>query len=50
MAVVKGLQLAISAGYVQEIIRVPWHTVPQLPQYVRGVINLRGKVIPLIDL
>ena len=51
MAELKGLQLAISADYVQEIIRVPqWHTVPQLPPYVRGVINLRGKVIPLIDL
>jgi len=25
-------------------------TVPQTPMYVRGVINLRGKVIPVIDL
>ncbi len=51
MAELKGLQLAISADYVQEIIRVPqWHTVPKLPNYVRGVINLRSKVIPLIDL
>jgi purine-binding chemotaxis protein CheW len=25
-------------------------TVPQVPDYVRGVINLRGKVIPVIDL
>ncbi len=51
MAGVKGLQLAISAGYVQEIIRVPqWRTVPKLPSFVRGVINLREKVIPLIDL
>ena len=51
IAEVKGLQLAISVGYVQEIIRVPqWHTVPKLPNYVRGVINLRSKVIPLIDL
>lgn len=24
--------------------------VPQVPDYVRGVINLRGKVIPVIDL
>ena len=25
-------------------------TVPQTPEFVRGVINLRGKVIPVIDL
>jgi purine-binding chemotaxis protein CheW len=25
-------------------------TVPQVPNYVKGVINLRGKVIPVIDL
>ncbi|MHB8091446.1 MAG: chemotaxis protein CheW [Syntrophales bacterium] len=49
IAGVKGLQLAISAEYMQEIIRVPqWHTVPKLPHHVRGVINLRGNVIPLI--
>jgi len=25
-------------------------TIPQVPSYVKGVINLRGKVIPVIDL
>ena len=25
-------------------------TVPQTPEYMKGVINLRGKVIPVIDL
>jgi purine-binding chemotaxis protein CheW len=25
-------------------------TVPQVPAYVKGVINLRGKVIPVVDL
>ncbi len=25
-------------------------TVPQTPEYMKGVINLRGKVIPIIDL
>ncbi len=25
-------------------------TVPQTPDYMKGVINLRGKVIPIIDL
>lgn len=36
---------------VREIIKmVPITQVPQLPGHVRGVINLRGKVIPVIDL
>ncbi|MDR4505488.1 MAG: chemotaxis protein CheW [Candidatus Scalindua sp.] len=36
---------------VREIIGVIGITpVPQTPDYLRGVINLRGKVIPIIDL
>ena len=36
---------------VREIIKVMEIThVPQVPAYVLGVINLRGKVIPVIDL
>ncbi|MBN1759971.1 MAG: purine-binding chemotaxis protein CheW [Chitinispirillaceae bacterium] len=36
---------------VQEIIRMQTVTrVPRTPDYVRGVLNLRGKVIPVIDL
>ncbi|MDD2707948.1 MAG: chemotaxis protein CheW [Verrucomicrobiae bacterium] len=36
---------------VREIIRLLDITpIPQMPPYVRGVINLRGKVIPVIDL
>jgi len=36
---------------VQEIIRMVEITrVPNAPDYVMGVINLRGKVIPVIDL
>ena len=27
-----------------------WRRVPQVPAHVKGVINLRGKVIPVIDL
>jgi len=29
---------------------MPITTVPQTPEFVKGVINLRGKVIPVIDL
>lgn len=36
---------------VQEIIQMQTVTrVPRTPEYVRGVINLRGKVIPVIEL
>lgn len=36
---------------VQEIIGLIHITpVPRMPEYVRGVINLRGKIIPVIDL
>ena len=36
---------------VREIIRITAITaVPQMPAYVRGVINLRGKIIPVMDL
>jgi len=36
---------------VREIIRMQKITpVPQMPDYVRGVINLRGRMIPIVDL
>ena len=41
----------ISVLKVREIIRVANITVvPQMPPYIRGVINLRGKIIPVMDL
>jgi purine-binding chemotaxis protein CheW len=36
---------------VREIIRMTNITaVPQMPEFVRGVMNLRGKIIPVMDL
>ncbi len=36
---------------IQEIIKpIEWTRVPRTPKYVLGVFNLRGSVIPLIDL
>lgn len=36
---------------VREIIRVPDITaVPNAPNYIEGVINLRGRIIPVVDL
>ena len=36
---------------VREIIRIMDVTsVPQMPPYIKGVVNLRGKVVPVVDL
>lgn len=36
---------------IREIIRLQDITqVPQMPDYIKGVINLRGKIIPVLDL
>ena len=42
---------AIQSSQVVEIIRMqPITFMPKLPPFVKGVINLRGKIVPLIDL
>jgi purine-binding chemotaxis protein CheW len=42
-----GLPIAM----VREIVRVPEITsVPNAPDYIEGVINLRGRIIPIVDL
>jgi purine-binding chemotaxis protein CheW len=46
-----GEEYAISLLKVKEIIE--YHTVttvPKTPQWIRGVINLRGAVVPVVDL
>jgi len=44
-------EFAIQVQKVREIMGVQEITqVPQTPAYVKGVLNLRGKVIPVIDL
>ena len=41
----------VPINLVHEIVRVPEITaVPDAPEYVEGVINLRGKIISVIDL
>lgn len=55
----KGKYLTFSMGkeifgveikYVTEIIGIqPITQVPELPEYLRGIINLRGKIIPVMD-
>ncbi len=46
-----GEEYGIGILRVKEIIgMMPITTVPQTPNFVKGVINLRGKVIPVMDL
>ncbi|QTH40500.1 purine-binding chemotaxis protein CheW [Cohnella sp. LGH] len=40
----------IEIRYVTEIIGIqPITEVPELPEYIKGIINLRGKIIPVMD-
>jgi len=40
----------IEIRHVTEIIGIqPVTEVPELPEYIRGIINLRGKIIPVMD-
>ena len=46
-----GEEYGIEILKIREIIgMMPVTSVPQAPNFVKGVINLRGKVIPVIDL
>ena len=46
-----GEEFGVEIMQVQEIIRMPEITrIPQSPEYVEGVINLRGKIIVVISL
>ena len=41
----------VDIGAVREIIRMQdITTIPRTPDFVEGVINLRGKVIPVVDI
>lgn len=42
---------AIDVAQVREVLEVPTITkVPTAPDYMRGVVNVRGKAIPVVDL
>lgn len=51
IAQIKNQHFALASQDVREMLMVPdVAEVPSAPSYVRGVINLRGRVIPLLDL
>ena len=46
-----GEEYGVDVRLVQEIIRVTEITpVPRAPEFIKGVINLRGRIIPVVDL
>jgi purine-binding chemotaxis protein CheW len=37
--------------YVTEIVGLqPINSLPETPEYIKGIINLRGKIIPVVDM
>jgi purine-binding chemotaxis protein CheW len=47
----EGEEYALKVSHVREILEVPQITyIPRMPEYMPGVINLRGSVVPLVDL
>ncbi|MCI9583288.1 MAG: chemotaxis protein CheW [Clostridium sp.] len=46
-----GLVLFLSTNYVIEIINgYPITYLPLLPPYIKGIINLRGQILPVVDI
>jgi purine-binding chemotaxis protein CheW len=46
-----GEEYALQIGHVREIVAYePITSIPSMPPVVRGVMNLRGNVVPVIDL
>lgn len=45
-------EYGIEISFAQEIIRIPKQIIkmPDMPAFIKGVIDLRGKVIPIVDL
>jgi purine-binding chemotaxis protein CheW len=49
---INGQEYGVSIDDTQEITRVPekLESVPSTPDYLKGIVNLRGTVLPVIDL
>ena len=46
-----GLLFGINTNYVTEIITIVKPTpLPMVPSYVKGIMNLRGRLIPIVDI
>lgn len=48
---IDGEEYGVPVLQVREIVKLlPITRVPQVPEHVKGVVNLRGKVVPVVDL
>ncbi len=48
---VNGVEYGIEINHVTEIIVIqPITIVPKTPEYVKGIINIRGTIIPVVDM
>jgi purine-binding chemotaxis protein CheW len=48
--VIEEEQFAVDVGHIKEIIGVvPITKVPKTEEYIKGIINLRGDIVPVID-
>jgi len=48
--VVEDEHYAVEVGYIKEIIGVvPITIIPRTENYIKGIINLRGDIVPVID-
>ena len=48
---IKNIEYAINIKNINEIIKyIPLSPLPNAPRFMKEVINLRGKVIPIVDL
>lgn len=48
--VVENEQYAVDVGHIKEIIGVvPITVIPKTDDYIKGIINLRGDIVPAID-
>ena len=48
--VINNQKYALSSKYITEIIEIlPITKVPYLPEYMKGIINLRSTIIPVMD-
>jgi len=48
--VIEDEQFAVDVGHIKEIIGVvPITLIPRTEDYIKGIINLRGDIVPVID-
>lgn len=45
------VEYAVNIKYVTDIINLlPITFLPKIPKYIKGIVNLRGKIVPVIDI